>query len=158
MKTTFQGELHTKTLPFNSTVSIHLTIFSLTCSFLLTLLTRFAILAPLEVIREMRCLDHIREVCKRCGATLDESSTEHTLTADAPAGYVWRATGETSLHVAAASHGQSWYASAAKELLAEMSMGLDLVTDETERERIENEIDAPWQATPDAPAFIAVQH
>ena len=103
----------------------------------------------------MKCITQLRTDLARVGATLDEGDG-YVLNCDAPAGYVWAATGCTSIPIQCATNSQSWYAKAiADERKDRLAMGLTKVTDPAELAEIRHmQDDDTWGAPVGAPDKI----
>jgi len=105
----------------------------------------------------LKCIKQIKELAASVGATLDEDNAEFGLTVDAPAGYVWRATGGPALHEPATFAGSSWWSKACQELARRMAQGLDKCSP-AEAAAIEYDRDEDWTPPADGPDFIPVGH
>lgn len=103
-----------------------------------------------------RLIESLRQRLARVGATLDDKSSDCTLSCDAPSGYTWRANGCTCIAIHFATSRQSWLAQAIREDgLPRLKMGLQKVTDPAELAAIRHELDDDnWGAPEGAPERI----
>lgn len=93
-----------------------------------------------------KCLQKLQDRIAHSGATIDYDPQDSAFHMDAPVGYVWASTG--TAHICCPwqnGGGQRWLVEATKDALDDAKHGIRLA-DEEEREQIEHELDANWEA------------
>jgi hypothetical protein len=104
----------------------------------------------------MTIIEKLESDLAKVGATLDTNSQWH-IYADAPSGYVWRASGTRCLTATIENQfGQRFHRDGINDIRERVVMGLDKITDQEEID--EHRYDTgedDWGAPEDAPEFIA---
>lgn len=101
----------------------------------------------------LACVRRVKALAESVGATVDEEFAREGegLLVDAPAGYVWDATGGAGLNATAGDgRGQAWWAAACRDVERDMAAGIRKATPE-EAAELSDYFDRPWVAPADAP-------
>lgn len=102
----------------------------------------------------MKLINQLSEKMKSIGGRLDEYEAFFCL--DAPAGYVWKATGSAAITIQWASRSQSWLTQAIKDEMPNIKMGLEKLTDAKRLAELQWELgDDNWVAPEGSPEVIA---